>query len=481
MAADDQLMRLSAVDAATALTRGDVSPVEMVDAAAARIAAVDGAVNALPTLCLDRARDHAKRIMAGNGRPRGGHAWLGGLPLAIKDLNEVAGVRTTFGSPIFADNVPDASDATTETLEARGGIVIAKSNTPEFGAGAQTFNEVFGVTRNPWNTGMTCGGSSGGAAVALATGMVWLAQGSDLGGSLRTPASFCSVVGLRPSPGTVPHGPGTLPFDDLSVDGPMGRTVADVALMLDAMAGPHPADPLSRPLPATPYLKAAQSVRAPKRVAFTPDLGLWPVDPEVRRLTEAAARRMQDLGTAVEEATPDLSGAAETFQVLRAVGFAAKLAPLIDRHRDRLKPDVVWNIERGLALTGEQVGRALARRGELFHRMRAFFQRYDLLLCPTAIVPPFPVEQRYVDHVGDHRFDNYIDWIGITYALTLTSCPVLSLPCGFTASGLPVGLQVIGPPRGEAALLSAAAALEEVLGLADLTPIDPRPPQAPAH
>ncbi len=474
MGGTTDLIRLTATEAVDALSAGQVTPVELIDAAAARIDAVDAAVNALPTLCFDRARSEAERMMRGDLSRRDGHAWLAGLPVAIKDLNEVAGVRTTWGSPIFADHISTQSDMTVEMIERRGGIVIAKSNTPEFGAGAQTFNEVFGATRNPWNTALTCGGSSGGAAVALATGMVWLAQGSDLGGSLRTPAGFCSVVGLRPSPGTVPRGPTMTAFDDLSVEGPMGRTVADVGLMLDAMAGPHPADPISRTLPGRPYAEAARAPQAPARVAYTPDLGFLPVDAEVREITARAARGFERLGSRVEEETPDFSGAAETFQVLRALGYAAKLARHLEAHRALLKPDVVWNTELGLKLTGEEIGRARARRSELFYRMHAFFQRYDLLVCPTAIVPPFSVEQRYVDRVGDHVFDNYIDWIGITYAITLTSCPALSLHGGFTQDGRPVGLQLVGPPRGEAALLSAAAALEDTLQVAGLTPIDPR-------
>ncbi|HET8727131.1 MAG TPA: amidase family protein [Alphaproteobacteria bacterium] len=473
MTGDPALTRLTAVEALAALRRREIRPLDLVEAAADRIAAVDGSLNALPTLCLDRAREHAERLEAS-----GGDLPLGGLPLAIKDLAAVKGVRTTFGSPIYADHVPARSDLLVETLEGHGGIVVAKSNTPEFGAGAQTFNAVFGATVNPWNTAMTCGGSSGGAAVALAAGMVWLAHGSDLGGSLRTPASFCSVVGLRPSPGRVARGPQTLPFDDLSVDGPMARTVEDVALMLDAMVGQHGLDPLSQPAPEGSFREAARRRQVPGCVAYSPDLGQWPVDPEVRAATDAAVRRLEALGVTVEEAAPDFSDATETFHTLRAALFAALHAPLLENARDKLKPDVVWNVEAGLKLTGEEVARALRARGALYNRVRRFFERYDLLLAPSAIVPPFPVEQRYVDRVGDHLFANYIEWLGITYGITLTSCPALSLPCGFTPGGLPVGLQMVGPPRGEAPLLAAAAALEAELDIVRALPIDPKPPVA---
>jgi len=467
------LYRLTAIEAVDLLKRGEVSPLELVEAAAARIEATDGALNAMPTLCLDRAREQARRIMAEgrNGdRPAG---WLAGLPVAIKDLNDVAGVRTTYGSPIYADHVPERSDVMVEMLEENGAVVIGKANTPEFGAGASTFNEVFGKTHNPWNLEKQVAGSSGGSAAALAAGQVWLASGSDLGGSLRTPASFNSVIGLRPSPGRVAHGPKPRPFSTLAVEGPMARTAEDCALFLDAMAGMHREDPLSLPAPATPFLETVRARRKPKRVAFSPDLGLVPVDRRVLEICRQAAEAFAGQGISVEEACPDFSGALETFQTLRAASFAANMGPLLREHRDKLKPEVIWNIEKGMALNADAIGQAEVMRGELFHRVVAFFESYDLLLCPTAIVPPFDVDVRYVEEVGGVKFDTYIDWLGITFTVTLTSCAAVSAPAGFTADGLPVGLQIIGPPRGEAAVLTAAALLEEATGIADRLPIDP--------
>jgi amidase len=468
----DELIALSAVEAAQRLRRCELRPLDLVEAALARIAEVDPVVNAMPTLCAERARAHALRLE--RLPPPEGPGWLGGLPIAVKDLNPVAGVRTTFGSPIYADHVPDRSDIMVEILEARGAIVIGKSNTPEFGAGANTFNQVFGQTLNPWDTRMSCAGSSGGSAVALATGEVWLATGSDLGGSLRTPASFCSVVGLRPSPGRVPSAPRELPFDKLSVEGPMARNVADVALLLDAMAVHNPADPLSYPAPAESYASAVERRTVPRRVAFSPDLGISPVDPQVKALTAEAAARVTELGAELAEDCPDFSEAPETFHVLRAAGYVAGMEPLYRTKRDLLKEDIVWNIEQGLALTPQQIGAAERARGRLFKSVAAFFTRYDLLLCPAACTPPYDVNQRYVTEVAGHKFESYIDWLRLVSAITLTSCPALSLPCGFTKEGLPVGLQLVGKPRGEAELLSAAAALEEALGLARLTPIAPR-------
>lgn len=453
------------------LRRKEISPLEAIDASLARIEAVDPLVNAVPTLCVDRARERARRLPE---PPADGRGWLAGLPVLIKDLVDVEGVRTTYGCTAFADNVPLRSAIEVQRLERHGAVVLGKTNTPEFGAGAQTFNEVFGATRNPWNRDLTCAGSSGGAAVALATGMAWLADGSDVGGSLRTPASFCSVVGLRPSPGRVPHGPASLPFDTIGVEGPMARDVRDCALLLDAMAGLEPGDPLSFDPPGRPYSETVDMAPRLGRVAFSPDLGgITPVDSEVAAICAGAARRFADLGAEVEEACPDFSAAVEVFTVLRASRMAAARAPTLERHRAALKPEVIWNIEHGLSLSADAIGAAERKRAAMQQGMAAFMATYDLLLCPTAIVPPFPVGQRYVEELNGHRFPSYIDWVTIAYAITLVGCPALSLPCGFTRSGLPVGLQIVGCPRGEAPLLAAAAALEDLLGLAGRVPMTP--------
>jgi amidase len=469
--ADADLYRADACTVVELLRREEASPHELLDVLERRIAAVDGQVNALPTLCFDRARAHADRLMRLPAAERG---LLAGLPVAIKDLTDVAGVRTTYGSPIFADHVPARSDILVESLEARGAIVYAKSNTPEFGAGANTFNEVFGATRNPWKLGRAAAGSSGGAAAALATGMAWLAHGTDFGGSLRNPASFCGIVGMRPSIGRVARTPAAKIDRTLSAHGPMARTVEDLALMLDAMSGEHPADPLSLPALATPFLAAARAGERPKRVAYSATLGITPVDPEIAAITRAAAERFAEAGAAVEEAHPDLAEVHECFHVLRAYDYAVSRAKLMRRHRDLIKPEVIWNIEKGLALTVEELERAEAQRVALSARMLAFFATYDLLLTPATIVPPFPVEQRYPTACAGTTFANYLDWLAIAYAITMVCCPALSLPCGFTAEGLPVGLQIAGPPRSEARILAAAKALEDILGVRGATPIDPR-------
>ena len=464
----EELTKLTARQAVALLGRREISPLELIEASLARIAAVEPLVNALPTLCAERARKAASALPE--------MSLLAGLPIAIKDLVEVKGVRTTRGSPIFAEHVSQHSDILVERLEQNGAVVIAKSNTPEFGAGGNTFNEVFGRTLNPWNTALTCGGSSGGAAVALATGEVWLAHGSDLGGSLRTPASFCSVAGLRPSPGRVAAGPQADAFDTLSVQGPMARNVGDLALMLDAMVGADPGDPLALPAPFRAFTSHVDAAEPPKRVAFTPDLGSLVVASEVRDVCARAARRFEGLGTVVEQASPEMSDAREIFQVLRAHKFAIAHAEKLARHRDKLKPEVIWNIERGLGLGAEEIARAVLARTALFYRVADFFRRYELLLCPAAPVPPFPVEERYVAEVEGHKYETYIDWVAVTFAITLTGCPALVIPCGFSADGRPIGLQLVAPPRGEAALFEAAKLFEDAAGLAGLLPIDPRPP-----
>jgi amidase len=446
---------LSARAVVAMLRAGEVSAVELVEAALRRIEATDGPLNALPTVCGERAFECAAR--ASRATP------LAGLPLAVKDLTDVAGVRTTYGSPIYARHVPELSDILVERLEAGGGTVLAKSNTPEFGAGGNTFNEVFGETRNPWDLSRTCGGSSGGSAAALATHQVWLATGSDLGGSLRTPASFCGVVGLRPSPGLVARGPSDRPFDPLSVEGPMARDVADAALMLDVMAGAHPEDPISYDPPGGSFLSAAEEARRPGRIAYSDDLGITPVATEVRSACRSAVDRLAAAGFDIEEACPDLSTAPKTFQRLRAAGFAADLASEYDTHRDRLKPDIIWNVEQGLQLPPAELAEAERERGALFQRMAAFLERYDLLICPAACVLPFDVRTRWVDEVDGVRLENYVEWLRITSAITLTASPVVALPAGFTEAGLPVGLQLVGRNRGEHALLRHAAAVEQAL------------------
>ena len=477
----DDLIRLTATEAVTRLRRGEITPLDLVEAAAARIAAVEPAVNALPTLCLDRARDHARALMDGRKRDAEDEpGWLAGLPVSIKDLNDVAGVRTTYGSPIFRDHVPTASHPLVERIERKGGIVLAKSNTPEFGAGGSTFNEVFGRTHNPWNTALTCGGSTGGGAVSVATGEVWLAQGSDHGGSLRRPGTYCSVVGLRPSPGRVTRGTANNLFSPLSVQGPMARNIPDLALFLDSMAGLCPRDPLTFDAPAVSFVDALTAARPPRRIAFTADFGgKLTVDRETREICAREVRRFEQAGCIVEEFAPDLGALEDAFMVLRSQHFVVDRELQLQTHRAQLKPDIVWNTERGLAQTPSQLAWAERERAAFYRRMLEMFGLYDIFITPGAHTPAFDVDLRFPPLVDGKKLDNYMAASTLNAAITLTSCPAVAVPCGFDRSGRPVGLQIVAPARQEARALAAAHLFERLTGLDKLLPIDPRPGTVP--
>jgi amidase len=481
MSPHDELCRLTATEAVLRLKRREITPLDLIDAAARRIAEVEPTINALPTLCIDRACAHAETLMRGEGQEaKAEPGWLCGLPVAIKDLADVAGVRTTYGSPIFRDHVPTRSHAVVERIERRGGIVIAKSNTPEFGAGGSTFNEVFGRTRNPWNTALTPGGSTGGGGAALAAGEVWLAHGSDHAGSLRRPATYCSVVGLRPSPGRVTRGTSNNLFSPLSVQGPMARTVADVALFLDTMAGQCPRDPLTFGAPHRSFAAAVASPIVPKRVAYTADFGgKVPVDRETREICAEAVRRFEELGSVVEEAAPDLGNIARAFLTLRSQHFVVERELMLATHRDQIKPDIIWNTEQGLRQSPSELAAAERERAALFRRAVEFFDTYDLLVSPGASTPAFDVELRMPARIDGKELENYLGGSLITAATTMMALPSIAVPCGFDRYGRPVGLQMVGPHRGEAELLQAAVLFEQMMGLSSLVPIDPRAGAAP--
>ena len=447
------------------LGRGDLDPDRLLNVFAERIEAVNPVVNALPTLCFDRAHSHAETAF------RDGP--FHGLPVPIKDSYDVAGVRSTHGSMAYADRVPGRSDYAVEAIEASGGIVYAKSNTPEFEAGANTFNEVFGFTRNPFDLTRSAAGSSGGAAVAVATGMAPVAQGSDFACSLRFPASFCGVVGLRPSAGLVPMGPHVLPYQVLSVTGPIARSVEDVGLALDGMVRFDPRDPLTRPNPARGYRAAALEPCAPENPAFSLDLGFAAVSDTVRSVVEEGAAKLEAEGLVLNRRDPKLVGVREAFLPLRAFQFAALRSHELQHHRDRLKPEVVWNIEAGHGLDARTIADAEAERERIRRVMLRFLSDHDCLITAAAPVPPYPIEDRFVASIDGQDMENYIDWTALGFAITLTGCPALVLPCGFTAEGLPIGLQIIGRPYEEKKLLSIAAWCERRLGSRLEQPVDP--------
>jgi amidase len=447
----------------------EVSAKEVVEAHLEQIARVNPKVNAICTLVADRALREAteadEKAAGGSSLPQ-----LHGLPVAVKDLVETRGIRTTFGSRIYRDFVPDRDDLIVERLKAAGAVIVGKTNTPEFGAGSQTFNEVFGETKNPYDTGKTCGGSSGGGAVALACGMVPIADGSDLGGSLRNPPSFCNVVGFRPSPGRVPRWPTQLPWQTLSVLGPMARTVEDAALLLSALAGPDSRSPISLEQPGSVFAGSLKREFKGTRIAWTADLGRYPVQPEVVSVCRRALSTFSDLGCVVDEAHPDFSDADEVFQTLRAWMFAFSHGEELKKHRHLMKDTVIWNTEQGLSLTGLDIARAQAKRGELYQRVTEFMDRYEFLILPVSQVAPFPIEVRWVREINGIRMKTYIDWMATCYAITLTSLPAISVPCGFTPDGLPIGLQIVGRRRRDLDVLQLAYAFEQATKFGEKRP-----------
>ena len=467
----DELIKLTATEAVARLRSKEVSPLDLVEASIKRIETFDTEVNALPIHCFDQARDQAKSLDLDRHLPN--PKSLCGLPIAVKDYNDLGGAVTTYGSPIFANNVAQTSDATIRKLESNGAIAVAKSNVPEW-AGGHTFNSVNGLTRNPWDMAKSAGGSSGGSAAALASGLVWLATGNDLGGSLRTPAAFNGVVGLRPSPGRVPRGIRLPSMDTLWVEGPMARNVDDLALMLDAGVGHQIDDPLSFDHSGPSFVDILKKTDIPKRVAFSSDLSIVSMEKEIAEICGAATMVFADIGAEVTDEIPDFTGVLEAFQTLRAVLFATMMEPILKQHRDKIAPEIIGNIERGLNIMPSQIFEAERVRIELFKKILAFFETHDFLICPAASIAPFSVDQRYVTEIDGKPCQTYIDWFSITFALTMTGCPTISVPCGFTSEGLPVGIQIMGKPRGEAALLLVAKQFEQAIGIAAQLPIAPR-------
>jgi amidase len=454
---------LTAVELADRIRRRDVSVTEVVRAHLTQIERVNPTMNAIVTLTAERALDDAKGKDAALARqaPTGP---LFGLPVAHKDLVPTKGIRTTFGSPIYRDNVPSEDGLIIERLRAAGAVTLGKTNTPEFGAGSQTFNEVFGRTLNPYDPSKTCGGSSGGAAVALACGMVPIADGSDTGGSLRNPAAFCNVVGLRTSPGRVPVWPRELAWSALSVQGPMARTVADVALLLSAMAGPDPRSPIAIAEPGDRFRQPLDRDFRGVRVAWSHDLGGLPIDRRVSAALEPQRKIFETLGCVVDETQPDLRDAREIFQALRAFAFATRYGPMLAEHRHQIKDTVIWNTEQGLKLTPRELAEAEVKRTALYHRVRTFMERHEFLVLPATQVPPFDVTQPYVTEIEGVALPTYIDWMRACSDITVTGSPAISVPGGFTPEGLPVGLQIVGRHQDDWGVLQLAHAFEQATG-----------------
>jgi len=457
-----KLCDLGAVELRRKIGAKEISPVELLESCIARTEAVDPAVNAMVTRDFERARKTAqaaeRAVMAGAALGA-----LHGLPVGVKDLNATEGLRTTQGSLLYKDHVPAADERMVAALRAAGGIVFGKTNTPEFGAGANTKNRVFGATGNPFDRTRTCGGSSGGSAVALATGMVPLATGSDFGGSLRTPAGFCGVVGFRTTPGTVPNETRAVGLTPLSVQGPMGRSLADAALLLSAQVDDDRRDPFARPVDPA-LLRAPGTVDLSRlRVAVSEDLVCAPVDNGIRAVFRSRIEKLAPLFGSCEARDPELGPVHQVFEILRGVNFVAAHKARLEQHRDLLGPNIIDNTERGLKYSLADVAWAHVEQTRIYRRFVAFMDEVDVLICPACAVSPFPHEQLYVAEINGEAMDTYMRWLAITYGITMTTHPVALLPCGRDDRGLPFGIQVVGHYRGDAELLHIAHSLERVM------------------
>jgi len=456
---NEDILSRSATELRALLQKRELSAVELVEQSLARIERDNGTINAVVTLN-ERALEDARALdeKAARGEALG---ILHGLPVGIKDVTPVAGLRTTFGSPLYADFIPEEDALVVQRLRQAGAIILGKTNCPEFAAGGNTFNDVFGCTRNPWNPKLSAGGSTGGGTSALATGMMALAEGTDLGGSLRIPASFCGVVGLRPSPGLVPTYPSDYLWDNLSVTGPMGRTAEDAALMLQAICGHSPRCPVSQPTEGRNFIDVvAAGVSPPVRIAYCNDVSGIGIETEIAAICQHAALALTGSGVHVEELDFDLSFARKAFLAIRGHWMVAHHHHHIDK-LDQLGSNVAGNIRAGMALTGEALGQAEQARSRVWRMFETFFSNFDFLLTPCMAVPPFPVEQNYPTSIGGKKMKNYVDWIAPTFVLSLSGLPIACVPCGLDGNGLPVGLQIVGPPLAEERVLALAKQIQD--------------------
>jgi len=456
--AADELCFLSAVELASRIRRKQVSAREVMEAHLSRIERVNGSLNAIVTLVADRAMAGAARADEALARGRS-VGRLHGLPIAHKDLVDTAGIRTTHGSPFYRDNVPTHDALIVTRIRAAGAITIGKTNTPEFGAGSQTFNTVFGATKNPYDVTKTCGGSSGGAAVSLAARMLPIADGSDTGGSLRNPASFCNVVGFRPSPGRVSRGSGA--WSPLSVSGPIGRSVTDAALLLSAIAGPDARDPLSIEEDGARFAARLDGSVKGKRIAWWRGLGGIPFEPEIRRVVNENRKVFEALGCVVEEAEPDFAGVDEAFPALRHTSYHSSYAALARQRPEWVKDTIKWEIAEAERQTGADIGHAQARQAKMFEDSSRFFDRFDYFVLPVTQVAPFDVTKAYPTEIDGVAMKTYIDWMRSCWYVTFMASPAISVPAGFTSTGLPVGLQIVGRSRDDLGVLRMAYAFEQ--------------------
>ena len=452
-----EILNLKVTQMKDLLSSGKISNEELVNIHIDQVEKYDTKTNAVCTFTPEQAVSEARKLDSKKKFDKP----LSGIPIFIKDLTKTKGIRTTMGSRIYENDIPEEDDLVVEKIKNSGSIILGKSNTPEFGAGSQTFNEVFGATLNPYDLSKTCGGSSGGAAVAVACRMLPFADGSDLGGSLRNPANYCNVVGFRPSVGRVPSWPNESGWNSFSVDGPIAKTVEDVSLMLSVLAGPDSRSPISLSESGDIFMESLESNLKGIRIAWSPDLGGLPVDSKITKVLESKRSVFEDMGAIVEDEVPDFDDADQIFKTFRAWHFELKLGSLLPKHREKLKKTVLWNLEAGEKLSGKELGIAEINRTKLFHRLQEFMQKYDFLALPVSQVPPFPVEQEFVSEINGIKMDTYLDWMKSCYFISVTGHPAISVPCGFTVDGLPVGIQLVGRHQDDLGVLQLAHAFEK--------------------
>jgi amidase len=461
------LWKKSASEIISLLDKKEITIEEVLDSSLGRIKKINPDINAIVTLI----EEEEKKKLINNFNNT--NSTLKGMPVLIKDMNDVQNMRTTYGSKLYSDYIPKNSDIIVKTIEKNGGLIIGKTNIPEFAAGSHTYNSVFGLTKNPWNTSLSAGGSSGGAAAALATGMCWFASGSDLGGSLRNPASWCGVVGLRPTSGLIPHGPSNFPFFNLSVDGPMARNVEDLSIFLDAMVDHNRNDPLSfKSTKNSYYNNLLKREESKYLIGFTDDFGVFPCDKEVRGMMHNTLKLVQSLGHDISNTFPDMSKSEYCFQTLRAYIFYCTYKSLLKKDKSLIKEEIIWNINKAKTITIDELLEAEKVRADIYKNTMQFFDKFDFLIAPSSIVPPFNSEEKWVKKVEDTTFDNYVSWLMIAASISLTNCPSIAIATSFSKDNAPFGIQIVAPPYEEQKLINFAKSLEENINISDIVPIN---------
>ena len=462
----DTLWKLTAKQLIDLLDKKDISPDEVLHSSINRIHEVNPSINAVVALCIDRAKNNIDKKESSS-------SLLKNIPFLVKDVTDVGGVKTTYGSKYYENNTPNKSDILVENIEKNGGIVLGKTNTPELAAGSNTFNEVFGTTKNPWNLSLSAGGSSGGSGAALASGMAWFATGTDLGGSLRNPASWNGVVGLRPTPGLIAHGPSKMPFSAFSLNGPMARNIEDLEIFFRAMISYDSRDPVSVKnsiLSKKINLDIKSNIKY--RIGITQDFNIFPCSSEISDMINNTSKLVNHLGHEADNQFPDMTNTEEAFQIFRAYIFYYTYGFLL-KEDTKIKQDIIWNIEKGKNLEVDDLIKAENIRSKLYANISNFFTNHDFLICPSSSVAPFNYDTKWVKKIDNHEFNNYVSWLMICGCISLTNCPSLAIPTSISQNGAPIGIQIVALPYEDLKLIEFAKSLEKEINIASMLPVNP--------